>query len=372
MYRILYFNHKDKIYIALGVMTMAKKVIGVIFGGASSEYEVSLRSASSVLRNFPYDDCDAVMIGITKDGRWYRYNGNIDDIENDAWVKNAHPAIISPDRGHHGIIDENGNVTRLDAVFPVIHGKNCEDGTLQGLLTIAGIPFVGCDTMSSAICMDKVLTHTVLDAAGIKTADWFYAVEGDMADFDKIEAEVKARLSYPVFVKPANAGSSVGVSKASDKNELKKALLLAFENDKKAVIEKAIIGREIECAVLGNLEPIASVPGEIAPKAEFYDYNAKYADNSTELYIPARLDEALTEKVRTTAVLAYKKLFCSGLSRVDFFVTEGGEVILNEINTLPGFTSISMYPKLFGKSGIPYAELIKRLIDLSLERKFLI
>ncbi len=356
---------------------MSRLTVGVLFGGASSEYEVSLMSATSVLTHIDKAKYDIVMVGVTKDGRWLRYRGETEAIKNGSWINgDVSPAYVVPDRSVHGIVetgpDGRAVTTRLDVVFPVMHGKNCEDGTLQGLFAVAGIPFVGCDTLSSAICMDKVVTHTVMDSVGITTVKWAYCTQDALRDFDPYAETLEERFGYPMFVKPANAGSSVGVSKATNREKLKDAIKLALKHDIKVVIEQAAVGQEVECAVLGNASPIASVVGEIVPKADFYDYDAKYINDSTELFIPARISEAVANNVREVAVKAYKALFCSGLARVDFFVRADGEVVFNEINTIPGFTHISMYPKLFEAYGIPYSELIDRLIALAQERRFLI
>lgn len=353
-----------------GVAKLRKKTVAVIFGGASSEYEVSLMSASSVLRNIPREKYDVIMLGITKEGKWYKYEGEIDKIENGSWVDDqVIPAFIGPDSAIHGVTvlkEQNYENIYIDAVFPVLHGKNGEDGTIQGIFEMAKIPFVGCDHVASANCMDKAHTHMILDNAGIKTAE--YVVARSCEPQQEVLSRVKERIGYPCFVKPANAGSSVGVGKAKNKDELALALQAAFQHDTKVVVEKAIVGKEIECAVLGNENPASSEPGEIAPISEFYDYEAKYIDGTTELYIPARISKEMAEKVKVQAVKAYKVLNCAGLTRVDFFVTEQGEIVLNEPNTIPGFTSISMYPKLWEYTGLPYRELIEKLIELALER----
>ncbi len=346
----------------------------IIFGGNSSEYSVSLRSAASVLRNINREKYNVLMLGITRDGSWYYYTGSIDDIENGSWCEgeNITPAIISPDKNDGGLLVLNkGSYEKIkvDVIFPVLHGKNGEDGTIQGLFDLAGIPYVGCGLLASSVCMDKAVTNTLADAAGIDGAKW--------AAFTKTEyyggrvdlAPITQRLQFPIFVKPANAGSSVGISKAHNEEELKKAIDLAFENDYKAVLEETLVGREIECAVMGNSEPVASCIGEILPAVEFYDFDAKYVDNSTKLAIPADLPEEISEKVRKAAINAYKTMGCEGLSRVDFFLSEDGTCYLNEINTLPGFTSISMFAKLFGQVGIPFDELIDRLIEYAEKRK---
>ena len=351
---------------------MKMKVL-VVFGGVSSEHDVSLVSASSVINNIPKDKYEILTMGITKEGISYLYKGSPDDLPHGKWLENSdclERCVISPDRGHHGIIHlESGRIERVDVVFPVLHGKNGEDGTMQGLLEISGIPFVGCKAAASAVCMDKSLTNALLDYHGVSQAKWM-AVNGFEFKCDKTGFAQRAAdyLGFPVFVKPANAGSSVGIRKASDTASLVDACDYAFEFDKKIVLEEGITGAEVECAVLGNDEPIASTVGEIVPCNDFYDYDAKYVANATDLFIPARLSEEKIEEIRKNAVRIYKLLGCRGLTRVDFFVRESdSEVLLNELNTIPGFTSISMYPKLFAASGIEYPELIDRLICYALE-----
>lgn len=352
-----------------------KMKIGIIFGGASSEYDVSLMSASSILENIDYDRYDIYKIGITKGGKMFYYTGEVSKILSNEWQSSdCTPCVISPDRSHHGIILLNNlenEVIRLDAVFPVLHGKNGEDGTIQGLFAVAGIPFVGCDTLASAACMDKTVTHTLLDNAGIHTARWLGVLEHDYRrKSDEFLAAVESELGFPCFVKPANAGSSVGITKAVNMQSLKEGMELAFQNDKKVIVEEMLYGLEIECAVLGNDDPVASVLGEIEPCNEFYDYDAKYLANKTVTYIPARIEEKYSDEIRATAVKAFKAMGCTGLSRVDFFLTRENKVILNEINTIPGFTKISMYPQLFINSGLPYKDLISKLVDLALERDY--
>ena len=354
---------------------MQKKRIAVIFGGKSSEHEVSRVSASYVIRTIPADKYETVTIGITKDGRWLLYSGPVNAIADGSWEndKANKTAFIAPAPSVGGIVVMNegtSSIIKLDVIFPVLHGKNGEDGTIQGLFELSGIPYVGCGVLASASCMDKVVTNIMLEKIGIDQAafTWFYSHDYKKDPESCIKLTEKALGSYPVFVKPANAGSSVGVSKAHDRDELRKAIDIAAAEDDKILIEENIDGYEVECAVLGNKEPIASVPGQIDPAAEFYDYNAKYNDQDSKLYIPALISEELREKVRENALKAYKYIGCAGLSRVDFFVTKDGRVLLNEINTLPGFTSISMYPKLMAASGLEGSALIEELINSAFER----
>jgi len=354
---------------------MNKKKIAVIFGGCSSEHEVSRMSATSVINNLPKDKYEVICIGITKDGRWYLFSGPVEKIIDGSWEHDPlnQPAFISPDRSVGGIVADGKigfDVIKVDCVFPVLHGKNGEDGTIQGLLQLSGIPFVGCRALASADCMDKAVTHTLLTAAGITQAKylWFYADKYTTGS-EKIKLKIGARLGYPIFVKPANAGSSVGISKVRSEDELDAAVAKAAREDDKIVVEEAIVGQEVECAVLGNAQPEASLVGEIAASAEFYDYDDKYNSGKSQLYIPAHLNETVMEEIRTTAIRAYRMLGCSGLSRVDFFVRDGKEVILNELNTMPGFTAISMYPKLWAADGVSYGELLDKLITLAFEVK---
>lgn len=346
--------------------------LGLIFGGASSEHEVSLLSVSSVLANIDREKYEIYRIGITKEGQMFYYTGEDCRIAKNEWQgADCVPCVLSPDRTHHGfvILKEQPEIVSLDCVFPVLHGKNGEDGTIQGLFTMAGIPFVGCGQLASAACMDKVTTHTMLDKAGVLGAKWRSVTAYEYAkDAQSFLEEVEHALGYPCFVKPANAGSSVGVTKATDREALEKAMELALFHDDKVIVEEMIVGREIECAVLGNEEPIASCLGEIAPSNDFYDYNAKYIDGKSLTYVPARVTEKESDEIRKIAVQAYKIMGCAGFSRVDFFLCENGEILLNEINTIPGFTSISMYPQLFVESGVPYSELIDRLIAYAMAR----
>lgn len=351
------------------------KNILILFGGKSSEYEVSLQSAYSVIMNIPKDKYTVTLLGITKDGNWLLFEGDADKIPSNEWLNdNCTKAAISTDFGDSSVIvyRDNGNEKiKVDACFPVLHGKNGEDGTVQGLLELAGIPYVGCNTLASAMCMDKGVTNMTADYAQIPQAKWLSILTDDY--YDNKDAFVDAcveKLGLPVFIKPANAGSSVGISKAKTREDIYTAMDIAFKEDSKVVAEENIDGREVECAVLGNSKPVASVIGEIKPESEFYDYEAKYINGTSKLCIPAEISQEKSDDIRSLAVRAYKAMGCAGLSRVDFFIRNNdGKVLFNEINTLPGFTSISMYSKLFEASGIPYGELVDRLINLALEIK---
>ena len=353
---------------------MKKLSICVLFGGISPEHEVSLRSAESVLNNIDKEKYNVFPVGIAKDGDWILF-GSTDYSMLPAGTWQSCPenrrAALSPVRGQGLLTFENDCVVRerIDVVFPVLHGENGEDGSIQGLLQIAGIPFVGPHVAASAVCMDKTLTKLVAGLTGVRQADWYLALREEYdRDPDAICDAVEAKFAYPVFVKPAGTGSSVGVSKARDRAGLLDALKAALQYDRKVLVEEFIDGREIEVAVLGNRTPVASVCGEIDSGAEFYDYEAKYITDTSVPYIPARIPDETAEAVREAAVKIYEAMGCRGLSRVDFFVThEDNAVVFNEINTLPGFTSISMYPKLFAASGIPYSALIDNLIELAVE-----
>lgn len=342
----------------------------VIFGGVSPEHEVSCVSASSVLSNIDRDRFDVRVLGITREGRWLVTDADPRSISSGEWEKEENlPVLFSPARDGTGGFYIGGERYLPDVVFPVLHGENGEDGRLQGLLTLAGIPFVGCGCASGAVCMDKAFTKQVCAWAGIAMADWVLALRSEInSDIDGVIARSEEKFSYPVFVKPANTGSSVGVSKAGSRAELAEALVLAAKYDSRILIEEFIDGRELEIAVLGNEEPVASGVGEILPSRDFYSYEAKYVDGTSGLVFDPRLPDGKEAELRSAATEIFRLLDCRGLSRVDFFLRKSdGAVIFNEINTLPGFTGISMYPKLFGRRGIPYGELVTRIIDLALE-----
>ena len=353
---------------------MKKLSVCILFGGISPEHEVSLRSAESVLNNIDQSKYNVFPVGITKDGDWICFGGkDYSMLPAGTWI--AHPdnrrAAISPVRGQ-GLLTFEGDCVvreRIDVVFPVLHGENGEDGAMQGLLQMAGIPYVGPHVSASAVAMDKTLTKLVVDQAGVPQAAWQLVRRQDLEHhMDAALARLEGKFCYPMFVKPAGTGSSVGVSKAADQEALRAALLAASVYDSKILVEEFIHGREVEVAVMGNDNPVASICGEIDSGADFYDYEAKYVTDTSVAYIPARISEETQELVREAAVKVYSAIGCQGLSRVDFFVTfEGERVVFNEINTLPGFTSISMYPTLFAASGIPYSELIDELINLAVE-----
>lgn len=352
---------------------MEKINLGIVFGGKSSEYEVSLLSAVSVLNNINASRYNIIKIGITKQGRMYYYTGDTASIADGSWCETQKEIIpcqisISGDPKEKGLVllQDSISYIQIDVVFPVLHGRNGEDGTLQGLLTIAGIPFVGCDTVSSGVCMDKELTHLILKDI-VPMAEYVAVKQSNFANQrEAIVLECEQKLLYPMFVKPANAGSSVGITKAHDRQELYNAIEVAFTHDKKVIIEQMLVGREVECAVLGNDSPVVATPGDIEPCNEWYDYDAKYLANKTNTNIPAKITDEQTKQVQELAVRAFTRLGCSGFARVDFFVGEES-IYLNEINTIPGFTSISMYPKLWSYSGLSYPDLIDRLIELALE-----
>lgn len=353
---------------------MSKLNVAVIFGGKSSEYDVSLISANLIINSIDRQKYNVYLIGITKQGQWFNYVGKIENVKNNNWWEdygNCIPAIISPDVTHKGFIklfDDKFEKVEIDCFFPVLHGKNGEDGTIQGLFELSNVAYVGCDVLSSSVCMDKEMTHIVLESNDIKMTKWVTILKPEW-QINKDISEVNKKLKYPVFVKPANAGSSFGISKANDEIELIKGIDLAFEQDDKVIIENGILGKEIECAVMGNYPANPSIVGEIRPSSDFYDFDDKYVNGTSQVYIPAPIKDETAEKVRKLAKKAYEKIGCKGLARVDFFVTENDEIFLNEINTLPGFTPISMYPMLWEKTGVSNEKLVDNLIQLALDRK---
>ena len=353
--------------------------VGVLFGGRSGEHEVSLMSAEAIIRALDPQRYDVIPIGITKEGKWLigadplkalrESSGRLADA-----LTPAHLVVDPQEPGLAPVQQEQGrgsNRIGVDVFFPVLHGPYGEDGTVQGLFELAGVPYVGSGVAASAVGMDKALMRDVFAAHGLPLLDWVVVTRFELErDPDAVVARVSDAIGFPCFVKPANLGSSVGVSKVHDPGQLMPALKEAARFDRKLLVEKAAVGyREVECSVLGNEEPIASIAGEIVPGGDFYDYRSKYLDDSSQLIIPARISAQAMEEVRRLAIAAFRAIDAAGLARVDFFVhPETEEILVNEINTMPGFTRISMYPKLWEASGIPFNELVDRLIELALER----
>jgi D-alanine-D-alanine ligase len=344
--------------------------VGVLFGGRSGEHEVSLASAASVIRGLDPDKYEAVPIGITKDGHWLVGTGAqkmLPDV-----LRGGQRVMMTADPSDALLVrlDGSGGGQRIDVVFPVMHGTFGEDGTIQGLLDLAGLPYVGAGVLGSAIGMDKDVSKRLLQVAKIPVVPWITVHRWEWEKKpDEVQTAIEEKFEYPVFVKPATLGSSVGMTKVHSADELESALHLASEFAMKILVEKSVVAREIEVSVLGNQEPQASIPGEIVPHREFYDYAAKYLEEGTQLLIPAKLLPAQVKKIQKYAVEAFRTLELSGMARVDFFLEkEGGKIFLNEVNTIPGFTSISMYPKLWEASGIAFRELIDKLIELALEQ----
>jgi D-alanine-D-alanine ligase len=383
--------------------TMKKLRVGILFGGRSGEHEISLLSAASVFKAIDQNKYEVVPIGITKDGRWLTASdaerllqgksvesarqlraGNPETTTAAAVLQNGESVVVPPEPHNSSMTPfqtdtpvrrASDRAINVDVIFPVLHGTFGEDGTIQGLLELADIPYVGAGVLGSAAGMDKDIMKSLFRATGLPIVKHVTVLRGNWESAPKkVQKLVESKLKYPVFVKPANLGSSVGISKARDRKELGPAIDEAAKFDRKIVIEEGVGGkknkaREIECSVLGNDKPEASVPGEIVPSAEFYDYSAKYLDEGSQLIIPAKLTKPETKKVQELAIAGFRAVDCSGLARVDFLMDpKSGKIYLNEINTMPGFTSISMYPKLWAASGVGYAELISRLIQLGLDR----
>lgn len=347
--------------------------MAILFGGRSAEHEVSLESAINVINAVDKDKYEPVLIGIDRQGTWFRNenaqllleSGNPDWIQLDEGNRKI-ALMSSKDHGQLLDLTNRERVEPIDVIFPVLHGPYGEDGSVQGLSRLANVPCVGAGILGSAVCMDKDVTKRILREAGIAVAE-FVTVREKGGLKGQIE-EIEKTLIYPLFVKPANMGSSVGISRVMNLDELKPAIDLAFKYDAKVVVEQEIPGREIECSVLGNETPIASVPGEIVTKEGFYSYDSKYTDeDGAVLIIPADIEPETIERIQTTALRAFERLECSGMARVDMFLSDHGEIYVNEINSIPGFTRISMYPKLWEASGISYPDLIDRLISLAIE-----
>lgn len=345
--------------------------VALIFGGVSTEHDVSVVSASSIARSMDTERFDPVYVGIDKDGRWLMGEGAFDALRSGV-KKNVEPVVLSTDPVQKGFLHlGSGSLTTVDVIFPVLHGPRGEDGTIQGLFELAGIAYVGCDTMASAIAMDKDMTKRVLAQHGIPVVKGT-CVTRWMWDTDRAEVikEILDTLGFPLFIKPATMGSSIGVTKAKDIDGVVSGLDHALGFSTKAVVELSVENAlEVEIAVLGNNDPKASVPGQVIPSGEFYDFDAKYVDNASELIIPAKIGKAMAEEMQYAAVDAFVAIGGSGMARIDFLVSKTQEVFyLNEINPIPGFTSISMYPRLWEASGVAYVELISKLIELALKR----
>jgi D-alanine-D-alanine ligase len=350
-----------------------KKNIMVVFGGKSSEHDISKLSAKAVLENINKEKYNVVPIGITRDGQWVKYTKDakeLDKIDLNELIETDKFTLPLNKSEKTSLLTEDESLDSIDVIFPVLHGPNGEDGTIQGLFELLDKPYVGCGVLSSSVGMDKGFSKIVFDNAGIPQGDYVLFTRKDYEENkNEIIDSIENKLGYPTFVKPANAGSSVGVSKAKNREELKVAIVLAIKYDRRILVEEELTGKEVECAVLGNERPMASILGEIIPCNEFYDYEAKYLAGESETKIPADIPKVMAKKVREYAINAYKALDASGLSRVDFFVdVEKNSIKLIEINTLPGFTSISMYSKLWEASGISYSELIDKLIEYAILR----
>lgn len=335
------------------------KKIGVIFGGKSGEHEVSLLSATSVIEAIDREKYEVVMIGITKEGQWKHFEGDIKAIAAGEWEQYAEDMEISTLK------------SMCDFALPILHGPYGEDGTIQGLFEMLDMPYAGCGVLSSALCMDKVCAKKIFERMGLPTSRYKLVYGDDLADnMEDILTEIEDYLPYAMFVKPSNMGSSVGISKVRNRNELRDALILAAKYDRRIIVEEGIDCREVETGVIGNHRPQVSAVGEIVSKMDFYDYTAKYTDDvGTELSIPAKLPQDTYEEIRRLAAEAYMALDCSGFARVDFFVDKGtGEVYINEINTIPGFTKYSMFPMMWKEAGVPFGELVERIVKFGYER----
>ncbi len=354
---------------------MTMQTVLVLFGGVSPEHAVSLVSAEAVLRNLNPENRRILPVGITREGKWLLYGGSdYTEIAADKWEQ--HPdnrtAFLSPERGAGLYVrqkDGSSEMLHVDVIFPVLHGENGEDGSIQGLFQLSGIPFVGCGVCASAASMDKSVTKLIAATTGVRQANWLTLHRSSFrTDADAVCKQILDTIGLPVFIKPCSTGSSVGVSKVKTAEALLPALENAFRYDKKILAEEFINGREVEVAVLGNEHPVAAEAGEIDAGAEFYDYETKYVTSTSTAYIPARIREQTMTDIRAWAVKIFTALGCAGLSRVDFFVTrDSEEIVFNEINTLPGFTPISMYPKMWAANDLPFSALLDRIIALATE-----
>ena len=349
---------------------MAKIKVALLFGGMSTEHEVSCVSVCSVIKNFDTEKFDIFPIGLAKNGDWLPYDGPVENIRDGSWEALAREKIHTAPEGCD-MVPGLAVLRQCQVVFPILHGLNCEDGTVQGLLELLKIPYVGCNVLAAAVGMDKAYTKIVADSVGVPQCRHI-VVHRDvlLKNNEAYTAEIVEKLGFPCFVKPSNSGSSVGVFKVKSKEDLIPILLEAQKFDRKTIVEECINGREIECAVLGNRKPQAATPGEIKASKEFYDYEDKYKSGTSETVIPAELPREILEKIKEYALTVFTALDCSGLSRVDFFYEDAtGRILFNEINTLPGFTEISMYSKLWAAEGLDFTSLLTRLVELAFERQ---
>lgn len=352
---------------------MEKKTIAVLFGGCSSEYSISLSSGYAVLANIDREKYDIIPVGITEDGRWFRYNGDIDNVKADTWHKdeaNCIPSYILPDRKIHGMVElgENGpSFTYLDGAFPVLHGKNGEDGTVQGLIELAGIPVMGAGTLASALCMDKYRAHVIAEEAGIAVPKAYSLTVG----FDEAELfEETSKLKYPLFVKPVNAGSSYGITVIENSDQLLDAVNYALEYDSEVIIEEKIDGFEVGCSIIGDgkgNEIVGRVDEIELFNGCFFDFTMKYTGVDSKIHSPGRLDPETEERVKAAGQVLFRALGCKGFARIDMFLTPEGEIVFNEINTIPGFTSVSRFPKMMAGVGLEYKDVIDKIIEYSMK-----
>ncbi len=346
-----------------------RKRIAVIFGGHSSEYEVSLQSAFSVLQNINENKFEVFPVGITREGEWYHYMGGLEQIRDNSWAEkkeNLHSVAVSQSRPAPGFLVFDGDGCRripVDLVLPVLHGRNGEDGTLQGLFELAGIPVAGCGTLSSALCMDKDRAHKLVGLAGIAVPK---AVAFRQADQEAACRKVKESLSCPLFVKPLRAGSSLGITRITKMQELFSAVEFAFTYDTEVIVEEEVDGSEVGCAILGDEVLTVGRVDEVALSGSFFDYTEKYTLQSSRIYMPARVERKTEERIQETAVAIYRTLGCSGFARVDMFYTSSGEIVFNEVNTIPGFTSHSRYPNMMKGIGLSFTEVLDKLLSLYL------
>lgn len=344
-----------------------KKRIAVLFGGNSTEYEVSLQSAYCVLKNMDKEKYEIIPIGITREGEWYHYTGEYKHIEDNTWmneVEHIFPVVVSQSRLDKSLIQfskEHCEWIKIDLAFPVLHGKNGEDGTLQGLFELAGIPVVGCGTLSSALCMDKDRAHIIVQAMGIAVPK---GVTFKQWEQNEALLKVDKNLTYPMFVKPIRSGSSFGITKVNEKSQLEKAVENAFQYDDEVIVEEAIDGFEVGCAVLGKDELMVGCVDEIELSGGFFDFTEKYTLQSSKIHMPARIDKDTQQRIQETAKVIYKALNCSGFARVDMFLTKKKEIVFNEVNTIPGFTTHSRYPNMMKGAGLSFGDILDKLIGL--------